>query len=89
MAGSTAGWAIRSRWSSSSRARSWATPWSRGWILPLLHDPDGHEVRFYTVEHHSDPLKPGVTTIHDPRETSERREREQRAAGSPAQPAGS
>jgi catechol 2,3-dioxygenase-like lactoylglutathione lyase family enzyme len=22
---------------------------SIGWILPLLHDPDGHEVRFYTM----------------------------------------
>jgi catechol 2,3-dioxygenase-like lactoylglutathione lyase family enzyme len=21
-----------------------------GWILPMLHDPDGHEVRFYTIE---------------------------------------
>ncbi|WP_214323823.1 VOC family protein [Nonomuraea sediminis] len=21
-----------------------------GWILPYLHDPDGHEVRFYTTE---------------------------------------
>jgi catechol 2,3-dioxygenase-like lactoylglutathione lyase family enzyme len=48
---------------------------SIGWILPLLHDPDGHEIRFYTHEHHTEP-KPGkVTTIHDPRETSERRER--------------
>lgn len=25
---------------------------SIGWILPDLHDPDGHEVRFYTVETH-------------------------------------
>ena len=25
----------------------------RGWILPYLHDPDGHEVRFYTVEEHT------------------------------------
>ena len=24
-----------------------------GWILPLLHDPDGHEVRFYSVESHT------------------------------------
>jgi hypothetical protein len=24
---------------------------SIGWILPMLHDPDGHEVRFYTMEH--------------------------------------
>ena len=25
----------------------------RGWILPYLHDPDGHEVRFYTIEEHT------------------------------------
>ncbi|NYE45367.1 catechol 2,3-dioxygenase-like lactoylglutathione lyase family enzyme [Spinactinospora alkalitolerans] len=24
-----------------------------GWILPMLHDPDGHEIRFYTIEHHT------------------------------------
>jgi hypothetical protein len=23
-----------------------------GWVLPLLHDPDGHEVRFYANEQH-------------------------------------
>ncbi len=48
---------------------------SIGWILPLLHDPDGHEVRFYTWQHHTDPQPGEVTTIHDPRETAERRER--------------
>ncbi|WP_131735817.1 VOC family protein [Actinomadura roseirufa] len=26
-----------------------------GWILPQLHDPDGHEIRFYTTEHHTEP----------------------------------
>lgn len=33
-----------------------------GWILPMLHDPDGHEVRFYTVESHTeiDPAAPLV-----------------------------
>ena len=52
----------------------WATI---GWILPGLHDPDGHEVRFYTIAHHTD-LAPGtVTTITDPRESAERRERAQ------------
>jgi catechol 2,3-dioxygenase-like lactoylglutathione lyase family enzyme len=58
----------------------WATI---GWILPELHDPDGHEVRFYTIAHHTD-LAPGtVTTITDPRESAERRERAQAAvAGS-------
>jgi len=48
---------------------------SIGWILPLLHDPDGHEIRFYTHEHHTEPELGNVITIHDPRETSERRER--------------
>ena len=52
---------------------------SIGWILPELHDPDGHEVRFYTMVHHTD-LAPGtVTTIIDPRESEERRERAQAA----------
>jgi len=49
----------------------WATI---GWILPHLHDPDGHEIRFYTHQQHTE-LDPGaVTTIHGPRETAERRE---------------
>jgi hypothetical protein len=47
---------------------------SLGWILPEVLDPDGHALRFYTMEHHTD-LRPGqTTTIHDPRETAERRE---------------
>jgi len=25
-----------------------------GWILPMLHDPDGHEIRFYSTESHTD-----------------------------------
>jgi catechol 2,3-dioxygenase-like lactoylglutathione lyase family enzyme len=43
-----------------------------GWILPHLHDPDGHEVRFYTTAHHTEP---GATPLRvdDPRETSEAR----------------
>jgi catechol 2,3-dioxygenase-like lactoylglutathione lyase family enzyme len=50
----------------------WATI---GWILPELHDPDGHEVRFYTTEQHTS-LDPGaVTTVNDPRESAQRRER--------------
>jgi catechol 2,3-dioxygenase-like lactoylglutathione lyase family enzyme len=44
---------------------------SLGWILPEVPDPDGHALRFYTMEHHTD-LHPGqTTTIHDPRETAE------------------
>jgi catechol 2,3-dioxygenase-like lactoylglutathione lyase family enzyme len=52
---------------------------SIGWILPELHDPDGHEVRFYTMQHHTQTDPDGITTFHDPRESAERRERE--AAG--------
>jgi len=50
-----------------------------GWILPLLHDPDGHEVRFYTIEHHTERPPGEVTTVQNPRETSQRRAAE--AAG--------
>jgi catechol 2,3-dioxygenase-like lactoylglutathione lyase family enzyme len=39
---------------------------SFGWILPMLHDPDGHEVRFYTVEHHTEPDPEDVRRIDDP-----------------------
>jgi len=53
---------------------------SLGWILPLLHDPDGHEVRFYTIQHHTSLDPEAVTTVTDPRESAERRDREQRAA---------
>jgi catechol 2,3-dioxygenase-like lactoylglutathione lyase family enzyme len=49
---------------------------SFGWILPEVPDPDGHALRFYTVEHHTDPHAAGVTTVRDPRETAERREAE-------------
>jgi len=50
----------------------WATI---GWILAHLRDPDGHEIRFYTHQQHTE-LDPGaVTTIHDPRESAERHER--------------
>ncbi len=47
-----------------------------GWVLPRLHDPDGHEVRFYTTAHHTEPPTRSVTRIDDPRGTAERRERE-------------
>ena len=50
-----------------------------GWILPEVLDPDGHTLRFYTVEHHTDMASGAVTTIHDPRETAERLEREKAA----------
>jgi catechol 2,3-dioxygenase-like lactoylglutathione lyase family enzyme len=46
-----------------------------GWILPDLHDPDGHEVRFYTTQRHTD-TGGGSLRVDDPRETSAARERE-------------
>ncbi len=52
---------------------------SIGWILPNLRDPDGHEVRFYTVQQHTETPESGEPlTIRDPRETSQRREAELR-----------
>src|SRR5215469_13818773 len=48
---------------------------SIGWILPLLHDPDGHEVRFYTHQHHTHHDPSLVTTVYNPRETAEAIER--------------
>ena len=50
---------------------------SLGWILPEVLDPDGHTLRFYTMEHHTGVIPGETTTIHDPRETAERREREE------------
>ena len=51
------------------RGVHWA---SIGWILPELHDPDGHEVRFYSLQHHTELAPDAVTIITDPRESSER-----------------
>jgi catechol 2,3-dioxygenase-like lactoylglutathione lyase family enzyme len=42
-----------------------------GWILPELHDPDGHELRFYTTTHHSEPPARGVVRVDNPREAAE------------------
>ncbi len=49
---------------------------SVGWILPMLHDPDGHEIRFYTVQHHTDTARDHVRVVNDPVETEERRMQE-------------
>ena len=39
---------------------------SIGWILPELHDPDGHEIRFCTMQHHTEFPEPGaVLTVTD------------------------
>jgi catechol 2,3-dioxygenase-like lactoylglutathione lyase family enzyme len=45
-----------------------------GWILPHLHDPDGHEVRFYTTEHHTDPRDEEIKQVDDPVATATARE---------------
>jgi catechol 2,3-dioxygenase-like lactoylglutathione lyase family enzyme/predicted ester cyclase len=42
-----------------------------GWVLPGLHDPDGHEVRFYTTAHHSDPAE--IARVHEPRQSGQAR----------------
>lgn len=47
---------------------------SIGWTLPMLHDPDGHEVRFYTLQQHTVMDSDRVTTVTDPRESAQRRE---------------
>jgi hypothetical protein len=57
-----------------------------GWILPMLHDPDGHEVRFYSMEAHEDldPAGP-IVVVDDARATAEAKEQEwlaQQAASS-------
>ena len=45
---------------------------STGWILPLLHDPDGHEVRFYTIAQHTEWGPSGaVTRTTDPHASAE------------------
>ncbi|RDI65058.1 VOC family protein [Nocardia pseudobrasiliensis] len=46
-----------------------------GWILPELHDPDGHEIRFYTIESHT-ALGEDTLRVDNPRETAEARERD-------------
>lgn len=45
---------------------------SIGWILPLVHDPDGHEVRFYTMESHRRRETPDeMLVFNEPRESAE------------------
>ena len=46
-----------------------------GWILPDAHDPDGHEIRFYTTEQHTDPDAAEIKQVHDPVATAAVRER--------------
>jgi hypothetical protein len=50
-----------------------------GWILPMLHDPDGHEVRFYTVQQHTQRSADHVLVVEDAIGTEAQREREHRS----------
>ena len=47
-----------------------------GWILPGAHDPDGHEVRFYTTQAHTDWTDPEVAVVDDAIATAARREQD-------------
>jgi catechol-2,3-dioxygenase len=47
-----------------------------GWILPMLHDPDGHEVRFYSMEAHADLDPASPLVVEDARSTAAAREQE-------------
>ena len=51
-----------------------------GWILPHSHDPDGHEIRFYTTEAHTGQDDPQIRRVHDPVATAAARERAYLAA---------
>ncbi len=48
---------------------------SHGWLLPYLHDPDGHEIRFYTSEEHTPHNPTQVMTVDDSKESLEQAER--------------
>ena len=51
---------------------------SIGWILPYTHDPDGHEVRFYTTQRHTDPPSDAVLRTDDLQEVADGRGHEPR-----------
>jgi catechol 2,3-dioxygenase-like lactoylglutathione lyase family enzyme len=50
-----------------------------GWILPMLHDPDGHEVRFYSMESHTDIDPANPLVIDDAIASARAKEEEWRA----------
>jgi len=54
-----------------------------GWILPMLHDPDGHEVRFYSMESHTG-LDPAAPLVIDDAIATARAKEEQWRAGQAA-----
>ncbi|MEV6104016.1 VOC family protein [Streptomyces sp. NPDC051940] len=51
-----------------------------GWILPGTHDPDGHEVRFYSTDHHTRlPADGKPLVVEDPIGTEAEREQAYRS----------
>lgn len=52
-----------------------------GWILPMLHVPDVHEVRFYTMESHTDIDPAAPLVIDDAMATAQAKEEQWRADG--------
>jgi len=54
-----------------------------GWILPETHDPDGHEVRFYTTDHHTKLGDADVLVVEDPIGTEAQREQAHRGSTAP------
>ncbi len=58
-----------------------------GWILPGTHDPDGHEVRFYTTDHHTGLAgSDEVIVVEDPIGSEARREQAHHAGAAARQP---
>ena len=55
-----------------------------GWILPGAHDPDGHEVRFYTTQSHTGWTDPEIATVDDAIATAARREQDRQPGPTPA-----
>ncbi len=59
--------ALAARLDACGEAHAGVHPTPVGWILPMLRDPDGHEVRFYTWEPPEAAAGPGQRRrIHDP-----------------------
>ena len=53
--------ALAARFTTSGDAHAGVMRTPVGWVLPGVHDPDGHEVRFYTVPLEFPPTEDAVT----------------------------
>lgn len=65
--------ALADRLTGLSEQHAGVQPATFGWILPMLHDPDGHEVRFYTAQHHTEPDPEDVLVVDNPVEAARRK----------------